>query len=460
MFRLAAGLALSLFVAAPGAASPPSPPEVAAYADRLLSEVNAAGGPGMAVLVARGDDVLHRGAYGHASVELGVPMRPEHVLRIASVTKQFVAAGLLKLVDEGRAGLDDPLSNYLPGYPGGEAITLAQLLNHTSGIVSYTSIPGYMAGNDIRRQLDTAGLVDVFKDRPADFAPGEGWFYNNSGYVLVGAVIEAITGMDWHAWIDEAIARPLGLAHTRYGADEAVIAGQADGYSVTPQGQVQRAHMGSMSQPHAAGALVSTVDDLWRWNRALHTGRLLSSESYRRMITPEGAAATAPMRYGYGIIAGTVRGRPALFHSGGIFGFQSMLLYLPEQEITVVALRNADSGPVNPVLTANRLAAFALGDPYPEPTPVALPVEHLRALAGDYRVGESGVQRLSVQDGRLVSQTLGGPPLTLTAFDADRFGYPGSLSRIEAVRDADGRVTGVRFYNQGEEPAQLRPRVD
>lgn len=166
----------SLLLAAPAAmaATPPTPAEFARDAAALVAErVPNAEGPGVAVLVKRGDTVLYRGARGMASVELGVPLTPAHVFRIGSVTKQFAAAGLLKLVDEGKVALDDPLAKYLPDYPGGEAITVAQLLNHTSGIKSYTNIAGYM-DQEIRRDLDTAALVAVFKDHEAEFAPKGG----------------------------------------------------------------------------------------------------------------------------------------------------------------------------------------------------------------------------------------------------------------------------------------------
>src|SRR5690606_20162096 len=149
------------------------------------------------------------------------PLDAGDTFRLASVTKQFTAAGLLTLVDDGKVALDDPLSKYLPDFPNGDAITIRQLLNHTSGIRSYTDIPNYFAG-PIRDDKDTAGMIAVFRDLPVDFAPGEGWHYNNSGYVLVGAVIEAVTGMAWHAYLEQALFEPLGMDDTGHGADPAV----------------------------------------------------------------------------------------------------------------------------------------------------------------------------------------------------------------------------------------------
>ncbi len=427
----------------------PDAAAIAAYAERLLAEaVPDANGPGLAVLVARGDRVLFRGARGRASIELGVDLSPDHVFRIGSVTKQFAAATLLKLVDEGKAHLDDPLSNYLPDYPNGQAITLHQLLNHTSGIRSYTDLPGYM-DERVRLDRDTAGMIAVFKDEKVDFAPGGKWAYNNSGYVLVGAVIEKISGKPWAMQMDAALLKPLGLARTRAGDDAAVIAGAVNGYSLGANGEVARASHLSMTQPHAAGALVSTLDDLLRWNLALHGGRVLSKTSYRRMTTPEGVAAAAPGRYGYGIQHQTVRGRAALAHSGGINGFLSNLIHLPDSGLSTVVLRNADG--TAPAPLDRRLLAFVLGDPYPEAVPVDVPPATFDALAGVYRLDAQTTRTLRVVDGKLVSQRSGGSAFTLLPLGGERFGFPNSLARIEFVRDADGAVTGLRFFADGED---------
>lgn len=441
------------------AAEPTDDHAIARQAQALLdAAVPDADGPGMAVLVARGDAVLFRGARGMASVELGVPLSPDHVFRIGSVTKQFAAAGLLRLVDDGKVALADPLSKFLPDYPGGEAITIAQLLNHTSGIQSYTNIPGYM-DQEIRKDLDTSALVAVFKDMPVEFAPGAGWNYNNSGYVLVGAVIEKASGMPWQRWLEQVQFRPLELGHTRSGATPAVIPGHASGYSVGIDGSVSVAAPLSMTQPHAAGALVSTLDDLLRWNRALHGGTVISAESYQRMITPEGKAGEAPNRYGFGIQADSIRGRSALQHGGGINGFLSMLIYLPDSEVTVVTLRNADgAGGGRPL--ARQLAALALGDPYPKGEPVPVPAAELAALQGVYRLDADNYRTLRMKNGKLTSQRSGGMAFELIPVGDDTFEFEDSLSRFVIEREADGTPKAMRFFAEGEGEGELWPRTD
>ena len=438
----------------------PPPSEIASEAEALLARAVAADGPGMAVLVARGDEVLYRGARGMASIELDVPLSPDHVFRIGSVTKQFAAAGLLKLVDDGKVALDDPLTRFLPDYPKGDAVTVAQLLNHTSGIQSYTSIPGYM-GQEIRRDLDTEALIAVFRDKPAPFAPGSSWDYNNSGYVLVGAVIEKASGKGWSTYLHEALLQPLALTHTRDGATRQIIPGHATGYSSDGNGVVQ-AGLLSMTQPHAAGALVSTVDDLWRWNRALHGGKVLSADSYTRMTTPEGQAAEAGRNYGYGIFRTTVRNRTAFEHGGGIHGFVSSLLYLPDSGVSVAVLRNSDGpGGAGVGTVARKLAAFAIGDPYPGGERVAVPDAELKALEGVYRRDADNSRVLRFNDGVLSSQRSGGTLFELVPLGNDRFGFgDDSLSTFTIQRDAAGTVSGLRFYPEGEGDGEIWTLTD
>ena len=442
-------LAGTAAIAAP-AASAPSRTDLARFAEDLLARNYPADGPGAVVLVARGDTVLYRGARGLADIDAGVPLRPDARFRIGSVTKQFAAAGLLTLVEAGKVKLDDPLSKYVPGYPGGDRITVLMLLNHTSGVRSYTDISGYM-DERIRSDLTTAQMIEVFRDLPPDFAPGEGWAYNNSGYVLVGAVIEAASGMPWHAYLERKLFRPLGMRDTGYGHDPRVVARQVRGYSTDGEKVTSPLPM-SMTQPHAAGALVSNVDDLLRWNRALHEGRVLKDETYRRMITPVGRAAAPAIGYGFGLYTGTVRNRPALRHNGGIFGFASSMYYLPGPDITVVVLENDDVSNTGDSADtiARRLAAMALGDPYP--APVAVPVEAaaLQAAEGVYRFDGDVVRILRVVDGKLTAQRGNSPRTALIPIAADEFLYDNGFDRLKLQRDPTGRISGVLFFPRGE----------
>lgn len=463
MRALAALLLAPLWaLSAPADAMPPSKAKVAELAGAALAENCDANAPGMAVLIARGDEVLFRSACGRASLELGLPLAPEHVFRLASVTKQFAAAGLLRLVDEGRLSLADPLSRFLPDYPNAEAIRLDMLLNHSSGIRSYTDMPEIMTGGGIMKDLSTAELIDSFKSEPPDFVPGEAWHYNNSGYVLVGAVIEAATGMPWDSYLSQAFFEPLGMSHTRGGhaAASAVVPGLVPGYRREGEHWAPKRHL-SMSQPHAAGALLSNVDDLLKWNRALHEGGLLKPDSYRAMITPTGPAQA--QGYGYGIVAGTLRGTPMLQHGGGIFGFSTYLLYLPEHQLSLAVLYNADGGRpgmMGSARFAHYLAAEAIGRPYPPKTPIEVDEASLRQFEGVYRIDENSARVLRVSNGRLTSQRTGGPVFALIPVDTDTFALEEGFTRIVFERGEDGAVATMRFFPEGEGDGEVVPRTD
>jgi len=429
--------------------------DLARYANDLLQSRYAADAPGGALLVARGDKVLFRAARGHADVDKNVPLRADSVFRIGSMTKQFAAAGLLQLVDAGRVKLEDPLSKYVPEYPGGDRITVLQLLNHTAGVRNYTAIPGYM-NEPVRRDLTTAQMIDVFKNEKPVFEPGSKWDYSNSGYILVGALIEAASGKPWHEYLRQALFAPLGMKNTGYAGDAKLAARVVNGH--TYQGnKLLPARMMSMTQAHAAGGLVSNVDDLLKWTRALHEARVLKNGTYAKMITPVGPAADPVIGCGFGVFSEPVRKSRALSHGGRIFGFMSSLTYLPGPDITVVVLENDDQdndriGGDSADNVARRLAAVALGDPYPALRAVKIDAAKLNEAEAVYQF-EGGVTRvLRVVDEKLTAQRDGqGPRIVLTPIAPDDFLYADGFNRIQLERDASGTIRGARYFAGGND---------
>ena len=439
------------------AATPVSKADVARYAQQLLVDNYAPDGPGAAVLVGRGDEILFRGARGRANIEARTPLTADDMFEIGSITKQFTAAGLLKLVEAGKVSLDDPLSKFVKDYPNGDKITVLELLNHTSGIKDYTEIPGRMDA-PIRVDMTTAQLVDSFKQEKPEFAPGQEWRYDNSGYVMVGAVIEAASGMPWHAYLQQTLFTPLGLRHTHYGADPDVIAHQAHGYTLS-DGKPAAAAPISMTQPHAAGALVSTVDDLLKWSRALHEGKVLKSTTYQQMITPVGEAI--PQHYGFGIFHTTLRGQDMLEHGGGIFGFRTDLMYLSGSQTTVVVLQNSDGNAphkFDPEQMAKLLGAFASGNAYPDARPIAVDAAVLKEAEGVYRIDDKNTRVLRIVDGKLTSLRTGGQLGELIPIAHDTFLYDGSFTFVKLERDGAGKITGMRFFPDGEGDGQVVAR--
>ncbi|HET9226441.1 MAG TPA: serine hydrolase domain-containing protein, partial [Thermoanaerobaculia bacterium] len=278
---LTAWLAILAFAALPSLAQET---DLAAYADKLLTETYRAGEPGAAVLVMKdGKPVLRKG-YGLANLELNVPVQPETVFEIGSVTKQFTAAAILMLAERGQLSVEDEITKHLPDYPThGKTITIDHLLTHTSGIPSYTNMPEWMTR--VREDLKVEQIIAMFKDKPLEFAPGENWAYNNSAYILLGAVIEKVSGKTYEDFIEQEIFKPLGMTRSYYGNNSEVVPGRADGYDKEENGY-RRARYLSMTQPYAAGSLISTVDDLARWSDALWSGKVLKPESLQRMLTP------------------------------------------------------------------------------------------------------------------------------------------------------------------------------
>jgi CubicO group peptidase (beta-lactamase class C family) len=408
-------------------------------------------GPGAAILVARGDKILFRSARGKAEIELGVPLSPDDVFRIGSNTKQFTAAAVLKLAEQGRLAVTDPLSRFLPSYPNGEHITVEELLRHTSGIKDYMEIDGYFHTR-IRQDVSTEQLIDVFKDLPADFPPGSDWEYTNSGYILLGAIIEKVTEKPWHIALRDLLLAPLALSHTTYDDSAALIARRAAGYSVDASGRTVNAPYISMTQAAAAGGLVSSPDDLFQWMRALHAGKVLRDDSYRYMTKVVQPPSGRSIDYACGINTLRVRGESAFEHVGRDPGYMSEMLYVSKPAISVVVLTNTDSPRADISVIAAKLAATAMGRPYPERHSVSLTRAQMEALAGVYERGNSGSRTIRVRDGQLYTKRDGGNEHILRAASADELYFDEVLDYFTVTRDRSGQVVALEEFSNGEQP--------
>ncbi|HVR81768.1 MAG TPA: serine hydrolase [Luteimonas sp.] len=434
-------------------ATTPAETLVAERAQALLQrEVNEVD-PGAAVLVAMGDHVIFRGARGRADIELAVALEPQNVFRIGSITKTLTAATILKLVAVAQLSLDDRLSAFVPEYPNGKNISIAQLLDHTAGVSDAW-------GANPADEITMAGLVKAIGRQPPDFPPGADWRYSNSGYILLGAVIEKVTGKPWHAATRDLILTPLGMARTGYYGDTKLVQGRVEGYSVDDTGAIIRAPYASMAGPSAAGALSSTVDDLFRFMRALATGHVLPSSLYKQMTTAQKTSSGQTVSYGYGVMLGTVRGERVIEHNGGIDGFSSQLTYFPKQDVTVVVLANTDAGLPNPRSLAHRLGALAIGHPYSgfrDSTPDA---KSLASLVGSYRVDPSSIRTLSVRDGKLFVRRDDGPERQLVTAEGGILYFPGDgTDYFRVLRDAQENVVALDFHVDGMEPARRELRI-
>jgi D-alanyl-D-alanine carboxypeptidase len=455
----ATSVVLALLLASTAAqAAPPTTAAPTAAIDALLKASFRADRPGAAVIVVKDGQTIFRKAYGMADLELGVSLQPDMVFRLGSITKQFTAAAVLMLVQEGKLALQDPIEKHLPGYPTqGHVITIEHLLTHTSGIQSYTDMPGWMASR-ILSPMTVSELIDGFKKEPMQFAPGERFAYNNSAYILLGAIVEKASGKTYEAFVSERIFRPLGMTASYYGSTAPIIPRRVPGY--TQEGdQPRNAGYLSMTQPYAAGSLASTVDDLARWDASLYTEKLLKRASLDRAWTPFVLKSGKPTGYGYGWGTSKQRGRRAIEHGGGIFGFATYALRLPDQRVFVAVLCNNDSPSIDPGYLAQKIAALAVGDPFPEPVPVTLDAKVLGRYAGVYRIDEASTRTVMVENGRIYTQRTGGERREVRSSSATEFFYDKSLTHFRFVLDAAGRVTEMLWYPDGSDDPERTPRV-
>ena len=318
------------------------------------------------ILVADKGKVIYEKGFGMANMEWGIPNAPDTKFRIGSITKQFTATLILQLVDEGKIKLDGKLSDYLPDYrkDTGGKITIHQLLNHTSGIPSYTSNPEFFPKHS-RNAYSVPEFVKTFASGDLEFEPGSKFAYNNSGYTLLGAIIEKIYGKPYEAVLAERILKPLGMTNTGYDHHSTVLEKRASGYSKTPTGFVNAAYL-DMSLPYAAGSIYSTVGDLYKWEQALHEGAIMSAESRRLMFTP----GLADYGYGVGIferpLGTTDQKIKMISHSGGINGFNSVMTRAVDKRQTVIILDNVGFGQYQGKIT-NSIFAILSGLPHDLP---------------------------------------------------------------------------------------------
>ena len=292
------------------------------------------------VLVAKDGKILLDKGYGMANVEWDIPNNADTKFRLGSITKQFTATAVLQLAEQGKLSLDDSILKYAPGGPETwKPITIHHLLNHTSGIPSYTDLPSFATPAARRVPLKPIEIVMLSKDLKLLFQPGEGYRDNNTGYVLLGHIIESVSGMKYDAYLREHVLDPLAMTDTGYDWTRPLLKKRASGYGYNrDQKRYTNADFLDMSLPHAAGSLYSTSRDLYKWHNALRAGKLLSKESWAKMFTP------GHKNYGYGWVIEETEGRKWYGHGGGIFGFSTMILRAAEGDTVIIVLSNVENG--------------------------------------------------------------------------------------------------------------------
>lgn len=402
--------------------------------------------PGAAILVTRNGQVLYERAIGLADVATKQVLDIGSVFRIGSVTKQFTAVAILQLADAGKVDLNDEIQEYVDFPRKEHPITIEHLLTHTSGIPNYTDLPSFRE-ETYAKDISVTDMIALFSDLPLEFEPGTQWNYCNSGYILLGAVIERASGTSWDTYLSRQVFDPLGMQHTSASVQNTLLPGEVNGHVLADTAYAMRPPM-NMTWPYAAGTIRSTVHDLRIWNQAVFAGKVIPEKWMEKAHTDHPLADGSQTHYGYGWQFLNVQGRRTIEHGGGIDGFVSTSLYVPEEEIHVVVLSNRESSDASAL--ASELAAIALGEPYGGPV-AALEAKAAEEYIGVYTNTEGVERYITADEQGLHSQRQGSTVRDLDHLGNDRFIVHGDVVTVTFQRTA-GRVTGATLRTRrGEE---------
>src|SRR5215813_643451 len=375
-------------------------PELRQRVDLLANKMLSGPVAGISVAIARDGQMVFANGYGMANLDHSVAVTPETVFHIASISKNILAAVLLQLVDEGKVNLDDDVTKYVPEAPTqGHRVTVRQLLNHTSGIYSFTSLPEAEANE--RLDLTSEQVLALFKDKQFDFEPGTAWRYDNSGFYLAGMIVERITKQGYGAYVREHIFRPLGMKSAQMCDARMIVPKLASGYDRDHGALVNAAPM-TWKLPFAAGAICATATDVAKWQAALDAGRVLSASSLAQMRTPTRLADGTLIDYGLGTRLGTLEGHRVVGHTGSGGGFAAALESFPDDHLTVVVLVNTGAGATLPLSFAATIARLMLGLPEKKTVlDLMVPQQELATMVpGTFNSDEGTVENFA-RDGKL-----------------------------------------------------------
>jgi CubicO group peptidase (beta-lactamase class C family) len=402
------------------------------------------------VLVARGGRIVLSRGYGMANYELDAANTPETKFRLGSVTKQFTAMAILQLEERGKLKVTDTIRTILPDYPPtGDKVTIHHLLTHTSGVPNLTELPDYPRTMTLPSTVEQT--IGRFKDLPLDFTPGEKFSYSNSNYVLLGAIIEKVTGRSYEDYLRENIFSVIGMKDSGYDHHETVLKNRASGYEF-PGDKMANAPYVDMSIPFAAGGVYSTVNDLYKWDRALYTDKLVSKAALARMFTPFKGG------YAYGWMTGEFAGHRNIRHGGGINGFITDISRFPDDDACVIVLSNFITGYIQE--TSDALAAILFGQNVEPPQQKAflkLSAAVLDAYQGRYQLDGSQVIFTVVREGEgLYVQVAGQPRTSLLAESETKFFMRNLGFWVTFFKDGSGRVTHFVLLQGKRETKALR----
>jgi CubicO group peptidase (beta-lactamase class C family) len=426
-----------------GGTAPQASPEIARMQQVIRSFVASRQFMG-SVLVASGSNKLLDQGYGYADLEWKVPDSPKTKFRLGSITKQFTAASILLLQERGKLNVHDPVKKYVADAAAAwDRITIFNLLTHTSGIPDFTSFPNY-ASLELFPTTPTQ-LVAWFRNKPLDFQPGEKERYSNSGYVLLGYLIEKISGESYARFVQDNIFKPLGMDDSGYDSNSAIILDRASGYVPGPNGPANAGYI-NMTVPFSAGGLYSTTGDLWRWEQALFGGKLLAPASLKEMTTP------FKNDYAFGLVVHRVNGHEVIEHGGGIEGFNTALAYYPDDKVTVVVLANLNGSA--PQEIAEDLGTLANGGKVvltSERKVVHVDPKLFDRYVGSYQLKPNFSITITRQGDHLYSQATGQAKFEIFPESEKEYFYKVVDAQITFVTGSHGRATELVLQQGGRD---------
>ncbi len=424
-----------------------------AVAEKLVIEALAQGAVGLSVALAYDNDIVLERGFGLAEVEHDVNADEETMFRIASIIKQFTAALIMKYVEQGKIALDDPISKYIDFDTGDHVVTVRHLLTHTSGIKSHTGLgPKWERTLPLEVTHDEIfGLVEVL---PFDFPPGIKHLYNDTSYYLLGVILEKLSDQTYDELLLKEVAAPLELTRTRYGSNGDIIKNRAQGYELD-NGKLKNDELIDMSQPGAAGAILSTAGDLLRWQRSLTSGQVVSKASYAQMTTPYELADGSSTDYGFGLSIGDADGLKSVRHDGGINGFNSMLVHFPETGVGIAVISHS---PYRAATLATNLSR-AVHNIVFEISDLNAPEAEIKRLVGKYAFDALGFElTIKVKDDYLWFQVTGQPEDRLKR-QGDGF-YRASYDNAVALEFKTGSPSPGLVVHQGGEVFDGKRKAD
>ncbi len=422
--------------------------------DQIFKTAQSGTTSGTSVLVSQDGKIIYEKGFGYADVGNKVPVTPDTKFRIGSITKQFIATCILKLQEQGKLSVQDKLSKYIPGFPRGDEVTIYHLLTHTSGIHAYTNRPDFL--KYLTMPITSAALVDTIKAYPYDFNPGDKYQYNNSGFFLLGYILEKLSGKSLAVYLNETLFKPLGMYNTGIYETTRLLDNEAYGYSYTNDTIIKAVNW-DMSWAGGAGALYSTTKDLYTWNEAVFNGKVLSDESLRAAFTKTELNNKEKIDYGFGWGLGELRGNKLISHGGGLHGFLSDLERQPEKKVTIVILCNSTPPPagINPSQNTLLIAEYLLWSGMEKQASFASDIKIdeniLKSYTGRYSYSQGAVLVVTLEGNQLMAQMTGQPNFPIYPSSNDEFNWKVVEAKIKFVKDDMGIVTHAIHYQGGQQ---------